>query len=73
MNTRSKPAAARSARLRSPVSNRCASTPALSRASCTPLPDISDTSRSAERPPYNTPTLPNCLLMPVLPRGPASC
>ena len=55
MNTRSKPCAARSARLRSPVSNRCASTPAELSACCTPAPDISDTSRSAERPPYSTP------------------
>src|SRR5450830_1315310 len=61
MNTRSNFSAASSARLRSAVSKGWASTPLLRSALSTPAPDISDTSRSAERPPNSTQTLPNWL------------
>jgi len=40
-------------------SKACASTPRARKAASTPWPDISDTSRSAERPPIRTATFPN--------------
>jgi hypothetical protein len=59
MKQRLKPLRLSSDRSRSAGSKACALTPFDCKALSTPLPDISDTSRSAERPPMRTATLPN--------------
>src|SRR6185369_7301756 len=58
MKQRLKPLRLSSETSRSAGSKACASTPLDCSALSTPLPDISDTSRSAERPPINTATFP---------------
>src|SRR5665213_1980414 len=68
MNTRVNPSRLSSHRSRSAGSNACASTPRSRSAASTPLPDISDTSRSDERPPISTATLPKSLI-----RRPPAC
>src|SRR6185369_15002525 len=61
MKQRLKPLRLSSERSRSAGSKACASTPLNCSALSTPLPDISETSRSAERPPMRTATFPKLL------------
>ena len=59
MKQRAKPSRFKSPRSRSDGSKGCASTPWLRSAASTPVPDILDTSRSADAPPISTATFPN--------------
>src|SRR4051812_30112577 len=63
MNTRANPSRRNSHRSRSAGSNACASTPFSRSADSTPLPDMSEISRSDDGPPINTATLPNSATM----------
>jgi hypothetical protein len=63
MKTQSNFSSASSASERSAGSKPWASMPRLFKACSTPVPDMMETSRSAERPPYRTPTLPKLVMM----------
>ena len=72
MKQRAKPCSFRANRFCCAGSKACASTPLLNKASSTPRPDMRDTSRSAERPPISTATLPKffgsiaCIFFPLI-------